>query len=366
VKKIIHIVGARPNFIKAAPLIKRMNDLDIINMVVHTGQHYDHNMSQQFFDELNIPKPDYNLGAGGGSHTTQTTNIMVGCERIFSEHKPNFVIVYGDINSCVAATLVASKMHLEGLPKIKIVHVESGLRSYDRNMPEEINRVLTDSVSDVLFVTCQDALENLKKEGINDGKCYLVGNTMIDSLVELSGKFDKSKILETLNLDKKSYVLITLHRPSNVDTKENLKKMMDSLSLISDKMNCVFPIHPRTKNNLSKFGLYKKYDNKKFKIINPLGYVDFMCLQKNSKLIITDSGGIQEESSFFNVPCLTMRENTERPITCTNGTNELVGLDIDKLVERISNVDLNKKSNIKLWDGKASNRIVKIMKGLLK
>tara|TARA_R110000851_G_scaffold155423_1_gene297830 strand:+ start:418 stop:1518 length:1101 start_codon:yes stop_codon:yes gene_type:complete len=365
-KKVIHIVGARPNFIKAAPLIKKMNTLDIVNMVVHTGQHYDHNMSQQFFDELNIPTPDYNLGAGGGSHTTQTSNIMIGCERIFSEHKPNFVIVYGDVNSCVAASIVASKMHLEGLPKIKIIHIESGLRSYDRDMPEEINRILTDNISDILFVTCQDALDNLKQEGIDEEKCHLVGNTMIDSLVELNDKFDDSKILKTLNLKDKLYVLITLHRPSNVDTKDGLKKMMDSLSLISNQIDCVFPIHPRTKNNLSKFGLYEKYNTDKFKIINPLGYVDFMCLQKNSKLVITDSGGIQEESSFFNVPCLTLRDNTERPITCIQGTNELVGTDLNKLIKKINTIDLNKKSNIELWDGNASSRIVKIMKRILK
>ena len=356
-KKIIHIVGARPNFIKASPIIKEMKKMNVENLILHTGQHYDENMSKIFFDELEIPKPNFNLNAGGGSHATQTADIMVGCEKIFLNEKPDLIVVYGDVNSCVASSLVASKMH------IPIAHVESGLRSYDRKMPEEINRIITDSISDILFLTSPDALENLKKEGVDEDKCYLVGNTMIDSLVSLNNKFDESKILESLELEKKSYALITLHRPSNVDNKKDLEKMMDSLFLISDYMPCIFPIHPRTENNLSRFGLYKKYvENEKFNIINPLGYVDFMNLQKNAKLVITDSGGIQEEASFFGVQCLTVRDNTERPITVDEGTNKLVGTDYRKIPSHVSRINYNEiYGDIELWDGKSSKRIIKIL-----
>lgn len=361
-KKVIHIVGARPNFIKAAPLIKKMNKLYIDNLVVHTGQHYDHNMSQQFFNELNIPEPDYNLGAGGGSHATQTANIMIGCERVFAEHNPDLVIVYGDVNSCVAATLVATKMHLDGHCKTKVAHIEAGLRSFDRNMPEELNRMVTDSISDLYFVTCEDAMVNLKNEGVDESKCHFVGNTMIDSLVEFNDKFDTSNILPTLNLSKKDYALVTLHRPSNVDDKHHLIEMMDSMVEVSKLVKCVFPIHPRTRSNLSKFGLYDKYRSIDSLIITePLGYVDFMCLQKNSKLIITDSGGVQEESSFFNVPCLTLRENTERPITIKDGTNLLIGTNYTEIYNYVKNIDYNIKSNIKLWDGCSSDRIIKVL-----
>lgn len=359
-KKVIHIVGARPNFIKAAPLIKKMNKLCIDNLVIHTGQHYDHNMSQQFFNELNIPKPDYNLGAGGGSHATQTANIMIGCEKVFLDENPDMIIVYGDVNSCVAASLVASKLH------IPITHIESGLRSFDKKMPEEVNRIITDSLSDILFLTSPDALHNLKKEGIDWRKCHLVGNTMIDSLVSLNHKFDKSKILESLHLEKKSYTLITLHRPSNVDDKHMLIEMMDSIVEISKHINCVFPMHPRTKNNLIKFKVYKNYKNiESLKIIEPLGYIDFMCLQKNTKVVITDSGGVQEESSFFNVPCLTVRDNTERPITIENGTNKLIGTDYRNIIKNIKTIDFNGKSNIDYWDGKSSDRIVQILMEVL-
>lgn len=357
-KKIIHIVGARPNFIKAAPLIKEIDKLNVTNLVLHTGQHYDENMSKVFFDELEIPKPNYNLNAGGGSHATQTAGIMIGCEKVFIDEKPDLVIVYGDVNSCVAASLVASKLH------IPIAHVESGLRSYDRKMPEEINRVITDSISDLLFLTSSDALDNLKSEGVDWRKCHLVGNTMIDSLVSLNDKFDKSEILEYLELEKKSYALITLHRPSNVDTKEDLENMMDSLFMISNIMPCVFPIHPRTENNLSRFGLYEKYmNNENFNIINPLGYVDFMNLQKNAKVVITDSGGVQEESSFFGVQCLTVRENTERPITIDEGTNKLIGTDYREIPIHVERMNYDEGfTGINMWDGNSSKRIVEILK----
>ena len=361
-KTVIHIIGARPNFIKASPVIREMNKLENINnLVLHTGQHYDKKMSEIFFDELNIPKPNYNLNAGGGSHAEQTADIMVGYEKYFIEKNPNLIIVYGDVNSCVAASLVASKMF------IPIVHIESGLRSYDRKMPEEINRVITDSISDLLFVTSKDALENLKLEGVDLNKCHFVGNTMIDSLVRLEKDFDKSKILDDLSLQKKSYTLITLHRPSNVDNIDDLKYMMDSIVEISKDITCVFPIHPRTENNLKHYNLYEKYKNiNSLKMTKPFGYIDFMCLQKNSKFVITDSGGVQEESSYFNVPCLTVRDNTERPITCTKGTNELAGTDYRKLLTNVKNINFNRKSNIEMWDGNSAGRIIKKMGEIFK
>ena len=355
-KTIIHVLGARPNFIKAAPLIKKMNEsLDVNNVILHTGQHYDKNMSGQFFIDLNIPKPDVNLGLGGGSHATQTAEIMKGCEKVFEEYNPDLVIVYGDVNSCVAATLVASKLH------IKVAHVESGLRSGDRTMPEEINRIVTDGLSDYLFVTCEDAVSNLKD---TYGETFFVGNTMIDSLVEFDEKFDESVILSELDLDKKEYALATIHRPFTVDDASRLGDMMDSLVNLSRGVECVLPIHPRTKNALIKNNL-NHYFESKLKIIEPLGYLDFMCLQKNAKFIITDSGGVQEESSYFNVPCLTIRDNTERPITCTDGTNKMIGTSYANIIDEVMMIDFNKKNKIKLWDGKASDRIVQIFKDVI-
>jgi len=360
-KTIIHIVGARPNFIKAAPLIKSISDLKVRNLVVHTGQHYDHNMSQQFFDDLEIPKPDYNLGLGGGSHAVQTANIMMQCEQVFIKESPDCVIVYGDVNSCIAAALVAKKLH------IQVVHIESGLRSFDTKMPEEINRIITDSISDQLFVTCKDGVDNLIKEGKSIDCIHLVGNTMIDSLVKFQSKFDTSSILSSINIQSKKYILSTLHRPSNVDNKNSLIELMESMKAISNNNIVVFPIHPRTKSNLQKFNIFKKYNSiDSLKIIDPLGYIDFMCLQKNAKLIITDSGGIQEESSFFNVPCLTVRDNTERPITTTMGTNKLIGSNYKNILSELDIVNYNQNSNINLWDGRTASRIVQILKGIYK
>tara|TARA_R110002012_G_scaffold100670_2_gene239404 strand:- start:5945 stop:7033 length:1089 start_codon:yes stop_codon:yes gene_type:complete len=360
-KTIIHIVGARPNFIKAAPLIKSISDLKVRNLVVHTGQHYDHNMSQQFFDDLEIPKPDYNLGLGGGSHAVQTANIMMQCEQVFIKESPDCVIVYGDVNSCIAAALVAKKLH------IQVVHIESGLRSFDTKMPEEINRIITDSISDQLFVTCKDGVDNLIKEGKSIDCIHLVGNTMIDSLVKFQSKFDTSSILSSMNIQSKKYILSTLHRPSNVDNKNSLIELMESMKAISNNNIVVFPIHPRTKSNLQKFNIFKKYNSiDSLKIIDPLGYIDFMCLQKNAKLIITDSGGIQEESSFFNVPCLTVRDNTERPITTTMGTNKLIGSNYKNILSELDIVNYNQNSNINLWDGSTASRIVQILKGIYK
>ena len=371
-KNVIHIVGARPNFIKAAPVIKKMislNPFDINNMILHTGQHYDHNMSQQFFDDLEIPTPDFNLGAGGGTHATQTANIMIGCERVFVEHSPTMIIVYGDVNSCVASTLVASKLHLEefkGKRKIIVAHVESGLRSFDNMMPEEINRIITDKLADCLFLTSEDALDNLKNDGVDLTKCHVVGNTMIDSLVQFEDKFDTSNILSECNLITGGYGLITLHRPSNVDDKKSLQGMMDSIVEVSKEVKCVFPIHPRTKKSLMQYKLYNNYNSiDSIHIMDPLGYIDFMCLQKNAKFIVTDSGGIQEESSHFNVPCLTVRDNTERPVTVTHGTNKLIGTDYGNIVNEVKSIDYKTTSNIKLWDGNSAERIVRVLGKIL-
>jgi len=327
-----------------------MNEVsDIKNIILHTGQHYDKNMSDQFFDDLNIPKPDINLGLGGGSHAVQTAEIMKGCEIVFKQHNPDVVVVYGDVNSCVSAALVASKLH------IKIAHVESGLRSHDRTMPEEINRIITDSLSDYLFVTCEDGLDNLNYENIH-GKVFFVGNTMIDSLVEFEHKFN-NKINE-------EYALVTLHRPFTVDDKSRLIEMMDTLVKISNDINLIFPIHPRTRQSLINFDLFDKY-NLKIKLIEPLGYLEFMSLQKHAKFIITDSGGVQEESSYFNVPCLTVRDNTERPITCFDGTNKLIGTDYKNILNEIKLINYNRRTSIKLWDGFASDRIVKVFKNVI-
>ena len=304
-KTLIHIVGARPNFIKAAPLINKLATEPINNIIVHTGQHYDYNMSKTFFEELEIPEPNYHLGAGGGSHTTQTTNVMLGCERVFNELKPDGVIVYGDINSCMAAAIVASKMHLEGMNKITIIH----------------------------------------------------------SLVKMTDKIDQSDIKNKLSL-KEEYALITMHRPSNVDSKKTLKRLMDEIISLAEHVQCVMPLHPRTRHRLSSFGIWKQYENQSnLKIIEPVGYLDFMNLQKNAKVVITDSGGIQEESSFFNVPCLTVRDNTERPITITKGTNKLIGTKYNNILSEYKKIDrTTKKSNIKYWDGNAAQRIVEVLK----
>ncbi len=358
---VVHVVGARPNFIKAAPLIKCMEKGGFQNILVHTGQHYDRNMSQQFFEELNIPKADFNLNVCRGSHAVQTANIMIECEKVFLEHSPDLVVVYGDVNSSVAAALVAKKLHL------KVAHIEAGLRSFDRSMPEEINRIITDSISDIHFVTCRDALVNLRNEGIKAENCYFVGNTMIDSLVEFNEKFDTSSVLKKFNLTKKGYALITLHRPSNVDDKNELLKLMDALVEISELIKCIFVIHPRTKSNLCRFGLYEKYDKlDSLKIIEPLGYIDFLSLQKNSKLVITDSGGVQEETTFFKIPCLTVRENTERPITIKNGTNTLVGSNYEDIYQYVRKINYRVNQDIELWDGKSSERIVDIIDALEK
>ena len=327
-------------------------------MLINTGQHYDHNMSKLFFDELKMKSPDINLEVGSDSHAIQTGKIMARYEKVLMETSPNLVIVFGDVNSTIACSMAAVKLH------IPTAHVESGLRSFDRSMPEEINRILTDQISELLFITSQEAEKNLNNEGISSENIYFVGNTMIDSLIEFMDHFSKSKIQEELKLEQ-PYALMTFHRPSNVDNNENLKNLLQALEKASETLDCVFPIHPRTHNRLNKNGLLNRLkNNPRFHILGPIGYIDFMRLQKDASIILTDSGGIQEESTYFGVPCLTVRKNTERPVTITHGTNKLIGekyLNIPKEIEQAISRDVTNKPSPKLWDGKASDRISEII-----
>lgn len=368
--KIINVVGSRPNFVKIASLVHEMKKhQDIQSLLVHTGQHYDKELSKSFFRDLNIPEPDINLDVGSGSHAYQTAEIMKRFEKPCLDFKPDIVIVVGDVNSTVACALTAVKLG------IKVAHVEAGLRSFDRLMPEEINRILTDSISDYLFITEESALENLKREGIPEDKVFFVGNLMIETLIHFREKSYKSPILETLNLKNAPYTLLTLHRPSNVDEADSLGKLLSAVHEIGKEYHVIFPAHPRARQNMEKFGLVKKFQavwEKPGRVSEPgvyllpsLGYLDFLRLMDNAALVLTDSGGIQEETTFLGKPCLTLRENTERPVTVTHGTNCLVGLETSKIIQEsfriLSNNSIN-GSSIKLWDDKVAQRIVKTLK----
>lgn len=358
-KKIISVVGARPNFIKIAPVHRSFQKYknEINHLICHTGQHFDEKMSKVFFDELQMPKPDFYLGISGGSHAVQTARIMIEFEKILLDEKPDLVIVPGDVNSTIAASLVAAKLH------IPVAHVESGLRSFDRKMPEEINRVLTDEISDYLFVTEKSGLKNLENEGVDKSKVFFTGNVMIDSLVNFMPHINNSNIVESLGLKQGNYVLATFHRPSNVDDKENLSQLIDAINKISIERKVVFPIHPRTTNNMEGFGLSGKLSEEIIKL-PPIGYIDFLSLTKNAEVVVTDSGGIQEETTFLGVQCITVRDNTERPITSEIGTNHMVGTDFEKVVS-VTKLILSGEKKIgeipELWDGKASERIVEII-----
>jgi len=359
VKKIISVVGARPNFIKIAPVHKSFQkyNKEITHLICHTGQHFDEKMSKVFFDELQMPKPDFYLGISGGSHAVQTANIMIEFEQILLKEKPDLVVVPGDVNSTIAASLVATKLH------IPVAHVESGLRSFDRKMPEEVNRVLTDEISDYLFVTEKSGLENLDNEGVDKSKVHFTGNVMIDSLVNFLPIINKSNITDELGVEKGDYVLATFHRPSNVDDKENLSHLINTINEISKERKVVFPIHPRTTNNMERFGLSGLLNDSIIQL-PPIGYIDFLSLTKHAELVVTDSGGIQEETTFLGVQCITVRDNTERPITDEIGTNHMIGTDFKKVVIAAKSVlSGNTKTGIipELWDGKASERIVEII-----
>lgn len=360
--KFAVIVGARPNFMKSAPLMKALlsNKDTFETNLIHTGQHYDHKLSQLFFDELKMPKPDYYLGVGSASHAVQTAKIMIELEKTFEEIKPDLAIVFGDINSTLAASVVASKMF------IKMAHVEAGLRSFDMKMPEEINRIVTDRLSDYLFVSEESGLKNLKNEGVSDDKVFHTGNIMIDSLVANLEIANKSTILDDLKIEPDNYIAMTMHRPSNVDDEKVLRGLLEVINEISTRIPVIFPCHPRTTARIEQFGIIDP-NNKNFRIIEPLGYLDFLKLQSHAKVVLTDSGGVQEETTYLKIPCITMRENTERPSTVDIGSNIIVGSDPDKVREAAFNAldGKAKKGEIpKHWDGNTANRIVEILKTL--
>lgn len=356
---ILHVVGARPNFMKVAPVIKALEDKNGINQVlVHTGQHYDINMSDIFFSQLGIPEPDINLEVGSASHAVQTAQIMIGIEAVLLEKKPDLVLVYGDVNSTIAAVLVCAKSH------IPVGHVEAGLRSFDRSMPEEINRIVTDQIADLLFTPSADGDENLLHEGIAPGKIHLVGNVMIDTLVELLPRAKElwPALQKEYNLTPDRFGLITLHRPSNVDDPAMLSCIVQTLHEIARHIPLVFPIHPRTLRCMQDSGLQQ--DSPGIRIVEPLGYLDFLAAQANASFVITDSGGIQEETTYLGIPCLTVRENTERPVTVNLGTNTLIGRDMERLRNCVMDIlDGHGKSGVvpQFWDGKASERIADIV-----
>lgn len=362
--KILNVVGARPNFMKMAPIIEAMNKYPdrIHHILVHTGQHYDEKMSSSFFDELGMPKPDINLEVGSGSHAEQTARIMVAFEKVCLVEKPDLVIVVGDVNSTMACTITAKKLG------IKVAHVEAGLRSRDMSMPEEINRLCTDVLCDYLFTTDHYANENLKAEGIPDEKVFFVGNVMIDTLLKHRELAAKSAYSEKLGLTSGQYATLTLHRPSNVDDRDTLYGILEALREIARELPIVFPIHPRTLKMAEQFGLSNYFTTGStvsgIWITEPLGYLEFLNLNMNARLVITDSGGLQEETTVLGVPCITLRNNTERPITCEVGSNLLIGSDPEKIVDaarKILGGTLPKGKIPEKWDGRAAERIVKIL-----
>jgi UDP-N-acetylglucosamine 2-epimerase (non-hydrolysing) len=361
-KKITVIVGARPNFMKAAPVLKEIlqHPDSLSAFLIHTGQHYDHNLSKLFFEDLGMPNPDLYLGVGSGSHAEQTAKIMVELEIVMMKRRPDLVMVFGDVNSTLAGALVASKLC------IPLSHVEAGLRSFDKTMPEEINRMVADCLADYLFVTEKSGMENLLREGVNPQKIIFVGNTMIDSLVGNLEAAQKSGILDQLSLKPRGYAVLTLHRPSNVDDIAILSSLLEVISTIGRKTPVVFPCHPRTRKELNEFGLLDKIDKDAIRIVEPLGYLDFLKLQSESKFVLTDSGGIQEETTYLGIPCITLRESTERPITAELGTNVITGIDPGKIISAANSIidGKMKKSRIpELWDGKAARRIVNFILG---
>jgi UDP-N-acetylglucosamine 2-epimerase (non-hydrolysing) len=357
------IAGARPNFMKIAPIAREFDKHPdaIAYKIVHTGQHYDTNMSDVFFKELGIREPDYHLGAGGGTHAELTAKVMVDFEKVCKQDQPDMVIVVGDVNSTLACTIVAKKMN------IKVGHVEAGLRSFDLTMPEEINRMVTDSISDLFFVTEEQGVINLKNEGKKEENIHFVGHVMIDNLYYQLSKLEKmdaasfpTDILKKIASD---YGVVTLHRPSNVDDEETLKRIFDVFEDIALEIPLIFPMHPRTRKNMDIYGIKTPYA---MIITEPLSYMEFLNLWKDSKVVLTDSGGLQEETTALGIPCLTIRENTERPITVTEGTNELTGASKEKIISCFKSImagNWKTGQKPKFWDGNASERIVKVILG---
>ncbi|HEU5181722.1 MAG TPA: UDP-N-acetylglucosamine 2-epimerase (non-hydrolyzing) [Candidatus Polarisedimenticolia bacterium] len=351
--KIHCVVGARPNFMKIAPLMREMlRHPEMRPVLVHTGQHYDPEMSEVFFNDLEIPSPDLHLGVGSGSQASQTGKVMVAFEAVLEQDPADLVLLVGDVNSTLACSVVAAKA---GVP---VAHVEAGLRSWDRSMPEEINRIVTDALSTYHFTTSRDADENLLREGAEPSRIFFVGNVMIDTLLRFQGKVDRSPIRAQLRLPR-DYALLTLHRPSNVDDVAPLKRIFAALEILSRRLPIVFPIHPRTRKMLEEFGVSTQAAG--IRTLDPIGYIDFIHLEKNARLVLTDSGGIQEETSVLGVPCLTLRDNTERPVTLREGTNVLVGNDTERILaaaERALDGERRATAVPELWDGRASERIV--------
>jgi UDP-N-acetylglucosamine 2-epimerase (non-hydrolysing) len=365
--KIIAVVGARPNFIKIAPIMAQLQRYDDLSpLLLHTGQHYDATMSKLFFEELGIPKPDFNLHVGSGSHATQVAEVMKRFESVLLQERPGLVLVVGDVNSTIACALTAAHLC------IPVAHVEAGLRSFDRTMPEEINRILTDQIAEYLFTTEESATQNLLREGVAPEKIFFVGNVMIDSLLTFRAKAERSSILQRLGLSEngtfKPYALLTLHRPNNVDDGGTLQKLFQAIQTLSQDIPIVFPVHPRTVQRLREQNLEAivSFDEGRqsagqILCINPVGYLDFLCLMAHARLVLTDSGGVQEETTALCVPCLTLRENTERPVTIQQGTNKLVGRDQDTIVKAGYEALQNPLAPTRLpdlWDGKAAERIV--------
>jgi len=365
--KIINVIGARPNFIKIAPLIREMQKYsNLIPLLVHTGQHYDASLAGQFFQDLHIPEPNVFLDVGSGSHAYQTAEVMKRIEPVCAETQPDMVVVVGDVNSTLAAALTASKL------QIPVAHVEAGLRSFDRTMPEEINRMVTDAVSDYLFVSEESGVLNLRREGVEECKIHFVGNVMIDSLVAARQSWSRSSIHEKLRVRKGSYGVITLHRPSNVDDPIVLRGLIKALGHVSRSLPLIFPVHPRTRNHLETlngttstfFGNGKDILTQGINYVEPMGYVDFMALVSEARVVLTDSGGIQEETTVLGIPCLTLRDNTERPVTVTHGTNRIIGSNPKRIIdEAIATLNHTAQPERRppLWDGHASGRIIQIL-----
>lgn len=354
--KLLAVVGARPNFMKIAPLLWELGRRSGVSAcLVHTGQHYDERMSQLFFDQLKIPKPDFNLQVGSASHAVQTAEVMRRFEPIVVEQRPDAVIVVGDVNSTLACALTAVKL---GVP---VAHVEAGLRSFDRTMPEEINRILTDAISDWLFVSERSGVEHLRREGIPENRVHLVGNTMIDTLLACREQSESSAILEQLRIKADGYVVLTLHRPANVDEPATLAGLLRAIERLQRELPVIFPVHPRTRKALTE-GRQRSMPN--LKLTDPLGYLDFLKLLSHARVVLTDSGGIQEETTVLGVPCLTLRTNTERPATVEQGTNVLVGLDPDRIIDvGLAAIAAGSRTGCvpDLWDGRAAERIVDVL-----
>ena len=368
--RLLSVVGARPNFMKIAPIVTELKKFsDIEHCLVHSGQHYDELLSGNFFTDLGLPAPDINLQTGSGSHAVQTAEIMKRIEPVLIDYRPQMVLVVGDVNSTIAAALTAAKLG------VSVAHIEAGLRSFDMSMPEEINRKLTDAISTLLFVTEQSGVENLRKEGVPAEKVFLVGNVMIDCLLQHRERAAQSPILEQLGVGKngsghRPYVVLTLHRPSNVDDPKTLRGILSAVSALASDFPVFFPVHPRTRRNIESFGLQEFLSKSSsadggIRILNPLGYLDFLALNDGARLVLTDSGGIQEETTALGVPCLTLRENTERPATVVHGSNQVVGVEAERILAAAQSIlqePARKFGRPPLWDGEAATRIVAIVR----